>query len=147
MYTELNGNESGLVGYWKFNEGTGTTTADQTTNGNTGTISGAAWVLSGITNTEDDENLIPEMFLLTQNFPNPFNPSTTIQYSIPQRSNVTMKVYDVLGNEIAILVNEEKSAGVYEVEFSDKGGSASGVYFYKLQAGNFIETKKMLMIK
>ena len=156
MYTELNGNESGLVGYWSFNEGTGTTTADQTTNGNTGTISGAAWVLSGITSTEDEEELIPKMFLLTQNFPNPFNPSTTIQYAIPNRSCVTLKVYDVIGNEVVTLVNEEKPAGTFEVEFSAKGGSAfdgdesqlsSGMYLYRLQAGDFIETKKMILLK
>jgi hypothetical protein len=95
-------------------------------------------------------------YQLSQNYPNPFNPSTTIQYQIPEISFVTLKVYDVLGNEIATLVNEEKPAGNYEVEFSAKGGSASGgnawnlpsgIYFYRLQTGTFAETKKMALIK
>ena len=101
---------------------------------------------------------LPNNFVLEQNYPNPFNPSTTIKYSIPSViSNgernliVTLKVYDMLGNEVAILVNEEKPAGNYEVEFSASGGDASsissGVYFYQLQAGSFVKTKKMTLIK
>jgi hypothetical protein len=98
-------------------------------------------------------------FGLEQNYPNPFNPSTKIKYTIPsviasetkQSQLVTLKVYDVLGNEIATLVNEEKPAGSYEVEFESHSGSvrnlSSGIYFYKLQAGSFIETKKMLLMK
>ena len=85
-------------------------------------------------------------FILNQNYPNPFNPSTTIKYSVPNNSYVTVKVYDVLGNEIGELVNEEKSAGVYEVEF-DANKLSSGVYFYKLQAGSLVDTKKMILIK
>ena len=81
-----------------------------------------------------------------QNFPNPFNPITTIKYQIPKLSFVTLKVYDVLGKEIAILVNEEKSAGEYEIEF-DGNNLTSGIYFYRLQAGNFVETKKMVILK
>ena len=85
-------------------------------------------------------------FQLSQNYPNPFNPSTKIRYSIPQSSNVVIKVFDILGNEIETLVNEEKPVGVYEVEF-EGGNLSSGVYFYQLTAGNFIEMKKMLLIK
>lgn len=85
-------------------------------------------------------------FLLEQNYPNPFNPSTTIRYSIPTSEFVKLKVYDVLGNEVATLVNEEKPAGSYEVEFQATELS-SGIYFYKLQSGNFVETKKMLLLK
>jgi len=92
-------------------------------------------------------------FALEQNYPNPFNPSTTIKYSVPsvtlsevEGSLVTLKVFDVLGNEVTTLVNEEKPAGIYEVNFNAKGLS-SGIYFYKLQAGSFIETKKMLLMK
>ena len=84
---------------------------------------------------------------MLQNFPNPFNPSTTIYYSIPEISFVTLKVYDVLGIEITTLVNEEKPAGSYEVEFSAAGGLPSGVYFYLLNSGNVIETKKMILLK
>ena len=94
---------------------------------------------------------IPEQFTLEQNFPNPFNPSTTIKYSIPASEFVTLKVYDVLGSEVATLVNEEKPAGSYEVEFDSHSGEGrnltSGVYFYKIQAGNFVETKKMILMK
>ena len=93
---------------------------------------------------------------LSHNYPNPFNPTTKLKYQIPILNFVTIKVYDVLGNEIATLVNEEKSEGEYEVEFSAIGGSASGgdawnltsgIYFYQLRAGNFAETKKMIILK
>jgi hypothetical protein len=93
-------------------------------------------------------------FMLEQNYPNPFNPTTSIQYAIGSRQFVTLKVFDVLGNEIATLVNEEKPAGEYEVEF-DARGLASGIYFYQLRAGGsdinsektMIQTKKMILIK
>jgi len=85
-------------------------------------------------------------FSLKQNYPNPFNPTTTITYQIPELSFVTLKVYDVLGNEIAILVNEEKPAGIYEVEFGGTG-LPSGTYFYRLNAGNFVETKKLVLLR
>jgi len=93
-------------------------------------------------------------FSLYHNFPNPFNPSTMIRYEIPGQARndnmlVVLKIYDVLGNEIATLVNEEKPAGVYEVEFTAAQNSilSSGIYFYQLKTGSFIETKKMLMLK
>jgi len=107
-------------------------------------------------------------YTLFQNYPNPFNPVTTIRYTIPtsplnpspyqgegnRERSVTLKVYDVLGNEIVTLVDEEKPAGTYEVEFSAKVGPASsiknpasGIYFYQLKAGEFIQTKKMILIK
>jgi sugar lactone lactonase YvrE len=88
----------------------------------------------------------PTVFTLSQNYPNPFNPSTTISYALPQAGNVTLKVYDVLGREVATLVNENKVAGSYAAMFNaDK--FSSGTYFYKLQAGNFAQTKKMLLVK
>jgi len=107
----------------------------------------------------EDENFLRKDFVLYQNYPNPFNPSTKIKYSIPsvtlrqaQSDNwVTLKVYDILGNEVATLVNEYKPAGNYEVDFnshSDKGQNlSSGVYFYRLQAGSFVETKKMILLR
>ncbi len=85
-------------------------------------------------------------FSLGQNYPNPFNPSTTISYSIPQRSYVTLKVYDMLGKEVSVLVNEEKNAGSYRIKFNGSTLS-SGIYFYKLQAGNFTQTKKLILLK
>jgi probable HAF family extracellular repeat protein len=97
--------------------------------------------------------ILPKEFFLQQNYPNPFNPSTTIKYNIPnvnlsgvEGTRVQLKVYDVLGNEIATLVNEEKPAGSYEVNFNTINLS-SGMYLYKLQAGTLVETKKMLLLK
>jgi hypothetical protein len=94
---------------------------------------------------------IPEEFSLSQNYPNPFNPGTNIKFTIPKSGLVTLKVYDVLGNEIATLVDEYKPVGSYEVKFDVGQDSspdmASGIYFYKLQAGNYIETKKMILLK
>ena len=94
----------------------------------------------------DDEKLNPTEFILEQNYPNPFNPSTVISYQLPVSSNVILRVYDVLGKEVATLANEEKPAGNYEIEFS-ADGLTSGIYFYKLQSGEFVETKKMLLMK
>ncbi len=88
----------------------------------------------------------PLEFSLEQNYPNPFNPSTTIRYSIPISEFVTLKIYDVLGNEVATLVNEVKPAGSDEIEF-DASHLSSGIYIYKLQWGIFVETKKMILMK
>lgn len=98
----------------------------------------------------EDENVIPEYFTLEQNYPNPFNPSTKISWQSPVSSWQTLKVYDVLGNEIATMINEEKPAGNYEIEFESSVGSsqlASGIYYYQLRAGDFVETKKMILQK
>ena len=89
-------------------------------------------------------------FSLKQNYPNPFNPSTRIQYQVSSSWNVSLKVFDILGNEVATLVNEEKPAGRYEVEFETSSGNrhlASGIYFYQLKAGSFTETKKMILLR
>ena len=85
-------------------------------------------------------------FNLFQNYPNPFNPTTKIKYEISKTGLVTLKVYDVLGREVATLVNEEKLSGSYEVEF-DGSNLSSGVYFYRMRAGDFIDTKKFVLIK
>jgi hypothetical protein len=88
----------------------------------------------------------PLHFSMAQNFPNPFNPITKIKYSISQLSTVVIKVFDILGNEIESLVNEEKQTGTYEIEF-DGSGLTSGIYFYRLQTDSFIETKKMILLR
>jgi len=88
----------------------------------------------------------PIEFVLDQNYPNPFNPSTIISFSVPQSSFVTLKVYDVLGNEVSTLVNETKEAGKYNISF-DASGLSNGVYFYTIKANNFNSTKKMILIK
>ena len=109
-----------------------------------------------ITDVKAEVSELQEEFYLSQNYPNPFNPITTISFSIPQSQNMELKVFDVLGNEIATLLNEYREAGEHKIRFSATGGSAfggdayslpSGIYFYKLIAGDFIQTKKMLLIK
>ena len=106
----------------------------------------------------ESENEVPVKYSLHQNYPNPFNPTTTIKYTIPsviasgakQSPFVTLKVYDILGNEVATLVNEERQPGVYEVEFNPESNikyPASGVYFYKLIAGEFTQTRKMILLR
>ena len=85
-------------------------------------------------------------YSFAQNYPNPFNPSTTIKYSIPQTSQVQIKIFDILGNEIKTLLNEEKTAGIYQIEF-DGSNIQSGIYFYRIFTGKFTETKKMVLMK
>ncbi len=116
----------------------------------------ARYHLQDVSTIESGTNLLYG-FHLSQNYPNPFNPSTKINYQIPKPGLVSLRVYDLLGREVATLVNEEKPAGSYEVEFNPESsiqhlpagrqGPASGVYFYRLQAGNYSETKKMIYIK
>jgi hypothetical protein len=98
------------------------------------------------TGVKDEDLTLPVDYALFQNYPNPFNPVTTINYQIPELSFVTLKVYDVLGSEVAVLVNEKKPVGYYEVEFAGNG-LTSGVYFYQLQVGDFVATKKMILLK
>ncbi|NWG29271.1 MAG: T9SS type A sorting domain-containing protein [Ignavibacteriaceae bacterium] len=101
----------------------------------------------------DDQPKITDDFQLYQNYPNPFNPTTNIRFRISDFEFVTLKVYDILGNEIATLVNEEKPAGEFEVTFDSYSGSSgirvlpSGIYFYQLRAGSLIQTKKMILLK
>ena len=97
-----------------------------------------------------DEESPPYKFALLQNYPNPFNPSTVISYQLPIGGDVTLKIYDILGSEIATLVDEYKPAGKYEVEFQSSVGNhqlASGIYFYQLKAGEYLETKKMILLR
>lgn len=101
--------------------------------------------LTGATNVEQISGL-PQNFNLSQNYPNPFNPSTKIEYSIPEASFVQLKVFDILGNEVATLVSEEQSAGTYRTDFSGTNLS-SGMYIAKLQAANYTKTIKMTLMK
>lgn len=93
-----------------------------------------------------NENISPASFNLSQNYPNPFNPATKITYSIPNESQVNLKIYDVMGREVAVLVNGRQQAGTYEVNFN-AASLASGTYFYKLTAGDFVSVKKMILLK
>ncbi len=216
MYRQLAGTESGLIGYWNFNEGSGSYLYDKTINSNYGLLYGSplwvdsdapiqpGWIFitpdsgvcsphssfeldlvfdatqldpgdynaSIIINSSDpfnptvtvpihlivgsgsdteNETQAPKEFKLFQNNPNPFNPSTIINYQLPIISRVQLKVYDILGNEVAVLVDKEQAPGDYEVEFSVARNSiprlTSGVYFYQLRADNVVITKKMLLMK
>jgi hypothetical protein len=89
---------------------------------------------------------IPESYALSQNYPNPFNPSTTLKYELPRASHVTLTVYDLLGREVTTLVNAIEKPGYKSVEWN-ASGVASGVYFYRLQAGNFVQTRKLLLLR
>ena len=108
-----------------------------------------------VSDIEESINELPNEFKLYQNYPNPFNPSTKIKFAISDFEFISLKVYDVLGNEVAILVNEYKSAGEYEVEFNAQYISSfqlvrnliGGVYFFQFKAKDFIQTKKMILLK
>jgi hypothetical protein len=88
----------------------------------------------------------PTTYSLSQSYPNPLNPSTTIKYELPKSSMMTLRVYDMLGREVSVLVDERKDAGVHEVKF-DGTNLASGVYFYRLHAGDFTQTKQLLLLR
>lgn len=108
-------------------------------------IGDTRWSYTGATSV-DASSFVPGVFALEQNYPNPFNPSTTIKYQIPQNGLVTLKVYNVIGQEVATLVNQVQNASAYETSF-DASKLSSGIYFYTLRAGNFVETKKMMLMK
>ncbi|MFZ1518399.1 MAG: T9SS type A sorting domain-containing protein [Ignavibacteriaceae bacterium] len=104
------------------------------------------WLAENVVVGVGNESNVPLKFVLEQNYPNPFNPVTSINYSISEKSFTTLKIYDIIGNEVASLVNEEKSAGNYIVNF-DASKLSSGVYLYKLQSNGFTQTKKMMLLK
>jgi hypothetical protein len=99
-----------------------------------------------VTSASTGESTIPVVFLLSHNYPNSFNPSTTIRYGLPNRSHVTLAVFNTLGQQVGLLVNGEVEAGYHEVKF-DGAGLSSGVYFYRLSAGTYVETRKLLLLK
>ena len=162
MYNSIDPITSGLVAYYPFNQGTaggnnsGVTTLDDVTlNNNDGTLNNFAlsgstsnWVSSSapITGIKDKQTQIPKEFSLSHNYPNPFNPSTKISYTIPERTKVSLKVFDLLGSEVIELVNGEVETGSYDITFN-AANLPSGVYFYRLQAGVFVQTRKMILLK
>jgi hypothetical protein len=112
-----------------------------------GTYSGSGTFCNAPVAVENEDDLgTPKEFSLMQNYPNPFNPSTTIRYGLPQRSQVTLTVYNTLGQSVSTLVNGDMEAGYHEVKF-DGSGLSSGVYFYRMQAGSYVETKKLLLVR
>jgi len=100
---------------------------------------------------EDDLSILPTDYSLSANYPNPFNPMTTIEFSLPKRSHVRISVYNILGQEVITLIDEDRSAGTYTITWDGRGGSgrqaATGIYLYRMQAGEYIETKKMVLLK
>jgi plastocyanin len=101
-------------------------------------------LLTGL--SADQSPLDPTSFRLEQNYPNPFNPTTVVRYQVPVASRVMLSMYDLLGREVAVLVNEQKPAGRYEADV-DGTGLASGVYLYRLTAGRYVEARKMLLLR
>jgi hypothetical protein len=101
---------------------------------------------SNTTNVTDSSQQIPRRFSLEQNYPNPFNPSTTIRYQVTEAQVTTLKIYDLLGREVAVLVNKAEPQGIYEVQWN-ASTMPSGVYYYRLQAGSHVETKAMILLK
>jgi hypothetical protein len=121
----------------------GTVRSDKDAYGGPNTI---YWIVTAVEDDKNEDLQQPTEFSLSQNYPNPFNPSTTIKYAIPKRTSVGLILYDILGREVEVLVNEDQDAGQYKINLN-AGGLASGIYFYQLQAGSFIETKKMILMK
>jgi hypothetical protein len=109
-------------------------------------INGNVYGDTTLTDVDDELNSLPTEYNLDQNYPNPFNPSTVISYQLPISGNVTLKIFDALGREVATLVDEYKNAGSYNIEF-DASILPSGVYFYQLQAGSFVQTRKMVLLQ
>ena len=103
------------------------------------------FVTGAITSISSSKNL-PSIFSLSQNYPNPFNPSTSINFSLPLRANVLLEVYSPLGEKVITLINENKEAGMYEVNFN-ASNLTSGIYIYRIQAGEYIQSKKLLLLK
>jgi hypothetical protein len=115
--------------------------------GNDGTIDDSIFVKNQATNVEDEGSLItPDEYNLAQNYPNPFNPTTTITFTLPKQDLVVLKVYNILGQEVATLINEVRNAGRYSKIF-DASQLPSGVYIYKLTAGSFTESRKMILLR
>ena len=100
-------------------------------------------IISGVSSLNRN---VPSVFSLSQNYPNPFNPSTNIKFELPRASQVNLSVFDILGCEVSVLVNDRRDAGVHDVRF-DGSTLASAVYFYRLQAGDFVQSKKFLLLK
>jgi hypothetical protein len=105
-----------------------------------------SWPDASATTTIDSNNAVPTAFVLEQNYPNPFNPTTVIRYAVPQQTNVSLRVYDMLGREVAILADGDKPPGSYTVQF-DASRFSSGVYFYRLLAGSEVISKRMILVK
>ncbi len=154
LQTSVFGNGGGIADNASFHviSTLGQTGVGISVNANYTSYSGFWFSADQITAVEKDELGLPDKFDLQQNYPNPFNPSTTIKYSIPEQSTVKLVIFNMLGELVTELVNQEQDIGYYEVKLN-AGNISSGVYFYRLQvytpgrAGDFIKTKKMVLLK
>jgi hypothetical protein len=135
---QMNELQNGVTYYWRVRARVGGI--------NTSWSNRRMFTTEKITNVENNPETIPVKYNLHFNYPNPFNPATTISFEIPKRNFVTLKIYDAIGNEISTLVNGEREAGRYSVKF-DGSNLSSGIYFYKITAGNYTETKKLILMK
>jgi|TARA_Y100000031_G_scaffold156144_1_gene209466 hypothetical protein len=153
--TSLHPNISNLQVYYKFNEGSGTTTndltADYTTDGyaSNGTITGAQWVdsdIPGFTLGVGDEVSMPEVCALHQNYPNPFNPVTEITFALPTAVDIRLRVFNMVGQEVALIASGNYSAGLHTISF-DGVDLPSGTYFYTLNDGSVTVTRQMILMK
>ena len=109
-------------------------------------VNGSKLLPIGTTGVEDQIKSTPKSFKLEQNYPNPFNPGTTIKYAIPKAAHVTLTIYNSLGQESAKLLSKDMNAGVYTTEWN-ASGFASGVYYYRISVGDFVQTKKLILLK
>ena len=149
MHEKLTGTEEGLAACWNFDNQFGTTIPDLSPNGNNGAVNGDVKLVGTdelYTAVDETKKTIPDENLLSQNYPNPFNPTTRIEFQVKEPCFITLKIYNVLGNEVATIVKDQLTTGYYTYHW-DGSGQASGVYFYKLQAGNYTAVKKMLLMK
>lgn len=146
MYNTVVGSENNLLGLWHFNEGVGDTLYDSSVYSIEGVICGATWVDGYVITSIDGNNQNVDNYKLFQNYPNPFNPNTNIDYTIFQSGFVELSVFNILGQKVASLVSEEQIAGNYKISFN-ASNLTSGIYYYKLQSGNFTETKKLILLR
>ena len=153
-----------VVGYWELDEGSGSTVTDESGNSNNGTIHGASWertqysangpfelIIDASGLSVDVSNTLPNQFQLHANFPNPFNPTTSIKYDLPKDALVSLMIFDITGREIRHLVNETQNAGFKAIMWDGTNNYGhqvgTGMYLYQIKAGAFVQTRKMILMK
>ena len=151
-YDYLSGNEDGLVGYWKMNEGNGDTIIDSSVNNNYGIVDNSSYSFGidydSLVGVKDiaGRGGIPNNFNLSQNYPNPFNPSTTFSFSIPKKDFVSLSIYNSLGEIVDKVITKQMQVGTYEIIWNGKD-LTSGVYFARLTAGANVQVRKIMLLK
>ena len=142
-----NTTDSGLIAYWRFDEAEGDTAYDLSVYGNHGEIRGATFSeFTAPLGMANHKKILPGEYQLLQNYPNPFNPSTTIEFSLPKSEFIELKVFNILGKEVATLVSNKLNSGNHTYTFDGKN-LASGIYYYQLVAGDYRDVKKMILLR